>query len=109
MTVAIIVDSLWLLLLKDQFYYEKGPSNPLLLSESMWKYNHYVVYASLVTLCFKVLRSIPLDFDPFPFVKNRGLLTKQADIPFQLHNELHSVHKSSIYNRYDEDIRMNLI
>lgn len=55
MTVAIIVDSLWLLLLKDQFYYEKGPSNPLLLSESMWKYNHYVVYASLVTLCFKVL------------------------------------------------------
>ena len=55
MTVAIIVDSLWLLLLKDQFYYEKGPSNPLLLSESMWKSNHYVVYASLVTLCFKVL------------------------------------------------------
>lgn len=54
MCVAVLMDLLWVLLLKGSFYYKEGPFNPLILGESMWKYNHYVVYASIVMLIFKV-------------------------------------------------------
>lgn len=54
MIVAVLIDLLWILLLREPFYFSSGANNPLILSESMWKYNHYVVYASVVMLIFKV-------------------------------------------------------
>lgn len=54
MSVTVLIDLLWVLLLREPFYFSSGPSNPLILSQSMWKYNHYVVYASIAMLILKV-------------------------------------------------------
>lgn len=50
----VVFDIVWLLLLRDDFYFKEGSHNPLALSSWMWKYNHYVVYASITMLVIKV-------------------------------------------------------
>ena len=51
--MALLFDILWILLLRNSFLQGINSTTPSLLSNIMWKYNHYVVYVSYITAGIK--------------------------------------------------------
>lgn len=55
LTVALLYDVMWILLMKNSYLYISGANDPASLSGSMSRYNHYVVYVSYIVGIAKLM------------------------------------------------------
>jgi hypothetical protein len=75
-SALIIWDVLWLIIIRPNFLYVRGRYDPLVLRAAEWRYNHYVVYATVVLLLVKVLvlflLSRTVDFEWYKLVSRHN-------------------------------------